>query len=163
MLKPAFLYKNQLNETYHKIIYNEKYKFLIEDVWEYNIKIEESDANSIQLVSIDENENVIGFLQANLNREINHVTSLEVINFNEINYTYSKDFNNFIRDLTEKFGFKKITFEVILGSPYEKLYDKHLKRFNGRVVGIKKAEVRLADGKYYDVKIYEIFKAKSVL
>ena len=32
-----------------------------------------------------------------------------------------------------------------------------IKKYGGRIVGIKKKDVQLIDGKYYDLKLYEIF------
>jgi hypothetical protein len=45
-----------------------------------------------------------------------------------------------------------------IGNPIEKQYDKIIFKYNGSIVGIRKKEVILIDGKYYDLKLYEIFK-----
>jgi hypothetical protein len=42
------------------------------------------------------------------------------------------------------------------------MYDKFIKKYNGRVVGISKESVRLTDGEFYDVKEYEILKDKYI-
>lgn len=162
MLKPAFLFQNELNEAYQSIIYNDKYRFLVEDVWDYSIKIDESDKYRIQLVSANAENNIIGYFCADTDRKNNNITNLEVINFREANPVYTIDFHRFIKSLTEKYGFRKVTFEVIVGSPYQDLYDKYLKRYNGREIGIRYQDVKLADGNYYDVKIYELYNT-SVL
>jgi hypothetical protein len=49
-------------------------------------------------------------------------------------------------------------FNVVIGSPNEKIYDRLIKLYNGRIVGVFKKDVRLMDNKLYDVKHYEIFK-----
>jgi hypothetical protein len=56
----------------------------------------------------------------------------------------------------EKYRFNKLNFTVVRGNPIEKTYDKLIKRYNGRIVGIKEQETKLIDGKLYDMKEYEI-------
>jgi hypothetical protein len=41
---------------------------------------------------------------------------------------------------------------------YAFFYDRLVKKFGGRVVGVYKDDCLLIDNKYYDYKTYEIFK-----
>lgn len=61
-----------------------------------------------------------------------------------------------IKDIFEKFGFKKLSFGVVVGNPVEKQYDRLVRKYKGRIVGVKEQHAKLYDGKYYDVKLYEI-------
>jgi hypothetical protein len=61
-----------------------------------------------------------------------------------------------IKDIFEKYRFNKLNFTVARGNPIEKTYDKLIKRYNGRIVGILEQEARLIDGRLYDVKEYEL-------
>jgi hypothetical protein len=47
---------------------------------------------------------------------------------------------------------------VVVGNPAERLYDRVINKYGGRIVGIKEKSTKLIDGLYYDVKLYEIFK-----
>ena len=38
----------------------------------------------------------------------------------------------------------------------EKTYDKMVKKYGGNIIGIKRDEAKLIDGKFYDLKLYEI-------
>ena len=58
----------------------------------------------------------------------------------------------------EKYNFRKLNFYVIAGNPAEKAYDKMIKRYGGRVVGYRRKNTRLFDGKYYDEKLYEVMR-----
>lgn len=162
MLKPAFYHKDKLNEVYKNIVYHPDFFFLIENVWDFEINIESNDEHRLQMVSINKNGDILGYLCADLDRGINMVTGLEIINFGKNGFTFSKDFNAFILDLLYVKKFRKVKFEAIVGSPGEVIYDRHLKAFNGRVVGILKKEARLQNGQFYDVKIYEIFPRSEV-
>ena len=63
-----------------------------------------------------------------------------------------------IDQMFTKFNFRKKSFFVIVGNPIEKTYDKFVSRYGGRIIGVKKQHVKLTDGKYYDKKMYEIFR-----
>lgn len=168
MLKPAFLYEQQLNKRYQLFLYHPKMQYLVEDVWDFTIPVDASDEKYLQFVSVDPEGNVQGFFSAEVDRRLYHVTNLEVIhlvNDKDIrsNIIFSRDFSMFIRSLTGRFGFRKVNFEAIVGSPGQKMYDKHLKAFNARIVGVRKNEVRLSNGKFYDMKLYEINPKDGVL
>jgi hypothetical protein len=162
MLKPAFLVEHELNKRYQLFLYHPKMKYLVEDVWDFTIPVDSSNDKYLQFVSVDPSGTIQGFFSAEVNRKLYHITNLEVIHLvhdKDIrsNTVFSRDFASFIKNLTGQFGFRKVNFEAIVGSPGEKIYDKHLKTFNARVVGIRKNEVRLSDGKFYDVKMYELY------
>ena len=63
-----------------------------------------------------------------------------------------------ITDIFEKYNFRKLNFAVVIGTPVEKHYDRLIKRYGGRIVGVRKQNCRLIDGKYYDEKLYEIMR-----
>lgn len=162
MLKPAFLYQNELNKAYQDyVLYNPIYFYLIEDVWDYAIKIDENDYTRIQFVSV-KNNIVHGYFCADVNRKNNVVTNLEVFRLtNKPGNVFTFDFHRFIKKIITQF--RKVTFEVIENSPYQKIYDNHLKRYNGREVGKRLLDVKLSDGNYYNVKVYELFNPNVLL
>ena len=53
---------------------------------------------------------------------------------------------------------RKLEFTVVVGNPIEKTYDKLIKKYGGNIVGVKHKNCKLIDNKYYDEKIYEIFR-----
>lgn len=63
---------------------------------------------------------------------------------------------NALRDIFEKFHFRKLDFTVVIGNPIESTYDRMVEKYGGRIVGIQKKQVRLIDGQLYDKKLYEI-------
>ena len=46
---------------------------------------------------------------------------------------------------------------MVIGNPVESQYDRMVKKYNGRIVGIKRNEVMI-NGNLYDLKLYEILK-----
>lgn len=157
MLKPAFLFADQINEKFKEFIFTAEFKYLFfgDGTRSYQIDVHSSDDESIQLASVDSANNVIGFFEIFVDRNLYKVEALTAICFSP-SVLFSIDFHRFIKSLTTTYGFNKVNFEAVVGSPGELVYDKHLSKYNARIVGIKKNEVRLCDGKLYDLKLYEI-------
>ncbi|MCL1700775.1 hypothetical protein [Lysinibacillus sp. Bpr_S20] len=155
-LEFAVDHDHKLQALMRKAMLDEKYKYYFySSYFRYDIDVPRDSWNHLQMVSVKGNE-IVGLLGAYIDRETRNVTDLYAINFHDINYTFSKDFRSFLTDLFDKFYFNKISFKVIKGNEAEKMYDKYIEKYNGRVVGYRKNEVMLLDGKYYDDKIYEI-------
>lgn len=159
MLKLAYPYKQQLEQKFIETMFVDKFKYYYcSSYHDYELNLANSSWNDLDFVSVDKNDNVIGFLSAKIHRGDEMVSSLRVINFYDLNYTFSKDFHQFLNDLFVKFKFRKVSFSVVVGNPAEKMYDKYIEKYSGRVVGVKKKDIKLYDGEYYDFKMYEIFR-----
>jgi RimJ/RimL family protein N-acetyltransferase len=142
-------------------VFDDKFKFYnASNYYNYNLELANDSWTNIEMVSVDKDDKVIGFLAAKIDRCSDYVSSLRVINFYELNYTFSKDFHQFITELFTKHNFRKIIFSVVVGNPAEKMYDKYIEKYGGRVVGVYKEDTKLYDGIYYDFKMYEIFKSE---
>ena len=81
------------------------------------------------MVSVDNQDNVIGFLRASIIRTSEKVSSLGIINFYDKNLTFSRDLYQFLKELFEKYNFRKIEFNVVIGNPIEKMYDKYIDKY----------------------------------
>lgn len=164
MLKLAYNYLSELNNTYREIVFDDKYKFYnTSGYWTYELTIGNCNWSELDFVSVDKNDKILGYLGAGIDRNLNKIDYLRVLNFsNKDNIIFSKDLYKFIIDLFIKFNFRKIEFNVTVGNPIERMYDKYCLKYGGRIVGVKKQDVKLQDGKYYDNKLYEIFREDFV-
>jgi hypothetical protein len=159
LLKLAFAYKDKLQQKYNEVIFQDKYKFWnCSSYWEYEFKLSSDSWSSIEMVSVDSSDNIIGYLKANIERAADKVSSLGVANFGDVNPVFSNDLKQFIFDLLFKFNFRKIEWAVVIGNPAEQIYDRFITKYGGRDTGIQRQTVKLQDGKYYDMKGYEIFR-----
>lgn len=159
MLDYAIRHQEQLNDKWLTATLDDKYKYYHHSSYfNFVTNLEKETWNEIQMVSVDKEGNVIGYLGASINRDSRNVTGLYAINFYDVNYTFSKDFHTFLTSLFEKHKFNKITFVSIADNPASEMYDKYVKKYGGRIVGIRTNHVRLLDGKLYDDKIYEIMR-----
>ncbi len=162
MLKIAYAYKDKLQIVYLDNILKDKYKYYNNgNYYNYDISnIAKNSWDALEFVSIDKNDNILGFLKADINRATNNILNLGVVNFSEHkSIIFSKDFYVFLIDLFIKYNFRKINFNVVIGNPIERMYDKYINKYGGRIVGIYKDETKLVDGTYCDSKVYEIFKS----
>lgn len=159
ILKLAYTYKDKLQQQFQNIVFQDKYKYYnYDNYWHYTLKLSEDSWNDIELVSVDNQDNVRGFFRAGISRASDKVSSLAIINFYDKNITFSRDLYQFLKDLFEKYNFRKIEFNIVIGNPIEKMYDKYINKYGGKIVGINKQSTKLQDGNYYDVKYYEIFR-----
>ena len=122
-------------------------------------EIKESTWNSHDFISLDKEGNVIGNIYYNIDRAKNDAYGLGIICYDDNSNTiFGRDVLCVIKDIFEKFHFHKLSCSVVIGNPIEKTYDRLIPKYGGRIVGIEKEEAKLIDGKYYDVKRYEILR-----
>lgn len=155
MLEPAIKYKEQLEQLHYNIWFKDKYKYCNYSVYYDALNIETTTWNKHQFVSVV-NGKVIGYISYSVSREDNSVYGLYIVNFTDNKISFGKDLGQALQDIFEKFKFRKLDFSVAVGNPIEKSYDKMISKYGGRIVGIKKEDVKLIDGLYYDKKLYEI-------
>lgn len=159
MLRLAIDYRDKLNQQMRKTAFDPKYTYYHFSTYRnYKVDIAEDSWNMIQMVSVDSDENVLGYLSCGCNRSCNKVHSIGAINFGTVNIGFSRDFYEFLTSLFTVHSFNKIEWEVVVGNPAEKIYDKIVDKYGGRIVGTRIDSTVLMDGSFHDVKEYEIFK-----
>lgn len=160
MLRRAILYEEQLQKTYINSLDNLHNKYYHLDTWSnYKIDVKDNDWEQLQYVSVDKNNNIIGYLQATCDRITNSISSLCFINFSsQPNITFSKDCLKLFDFIFKIKKFNKIDWSVAVGNPAELLYDKLIKKYNGRIVGIYKEDLYTFDRELCDRKLYELMR-----
>lgn len=158
MLDVANKYSEEIDELMMNTWYDEKYKFFYATNYRDKFGVKENNWDSHDFVSINKNGEIIGFIGYNIDRPSDYVSGLEIINFSNDKTTFGKDVGEVLTNIFTKFNYRKIEFSVVVGNPIEKSYDKLIHRYGGRIVGIYKQHVKLIDNKYYDEKMYEIFR-----
>lgn len=176
MLELALNYEEELKKKFRDTWFTEKYKFYSCVNYYEDFKVVDSTWNYHQFVSVDSNKNIIGYIGYCIDRADNSTDGLTIINFTDTDNSiedltdiekknkaiFGIDIANAIRDIFKRYHFRKLNFAVVIGNSAEKSYDAMIKKYNGRIVGIKKEDAHLYDGKYYDLKLYEIL-AKDYL
>lgn len=115
-----------------------------------------NDCRAIQYVSMLNNQ-IIGYFQACVDPDIKRVGNVVWVKLSNLNnMMFYKDFYKFLYDkLIISFGLNSITWTGIAGGVNEKMYDKLIKKLNGKIIGIEEAAVTLNDKNKYSIKRYE--------
>ena len=160
MLEIATKHETELQRLFADIAFDEKFKFFHGASWTEKYKASESTWATHEFVSVKDG-NVVGYLKYSIDRDSNTAYKMAAVNFSHKGIPcFSKDFMQFLIDIFEKFRFRKLKFCCYVGNPIEKMYDKYIKKYGGRIVGIEKEESKLIDGLYYDLKLYEILSCQ---
>lgn len=158
MLDFAINHKEQLLNTHREFITRNTLhcKFFLATNWlNYTLTIEDSSWYKIQMVSLDSSGQVVGYISATVDIPQQKVTDFSIISYKKgINRNLYPDANKFMEELLTRF--RKVSFASFVGSSSEKVNDKIIKRFNGRIIGIEEKHAILLDNKIYDLKTYEI-------
>ena len=158
MIEPAIKYETQLKEKFVDIMFNPKYQFYFGQ-YSYFPALEKNNWNCHDFVSVNSKGDVIGYIGYTIIRAVYKICDLKIINFSDKDtIVFSRDLGNTLKDIFEKYAFNKLEFNVYVGNPIEKSYDKACLRYGGRIVGVSKNHIKLQDGKIYDNKMYEILK-----
>lgn len=158
MLDLAIKYTDQVIQKFRETWFKDKYKFFHCSNYFEDWAVKDTTWNNHQFVSV-RNEEVIGYIGYNIDRSWDLVNDLCIINFEESpSMVFAADMGHAIRNIFEKYNFRKVCFSVIVGNPIESSYDKMCLKYGGRIVGIRKKNARLIDGCFYDEKLYEIFR-----
>lgn len=159
MLDIALKYIDELKKLYINTWHQDKYKYYNYQCFWKMPTFDESTWDGHDFVSLNEKGEIIGAIGYSINRPTESVCGLGIINFTDANdVTFGKDVIQAIKDIFEKYNFRKLSCCVVIGNPIEKTYDKLIPKYGGRIVGIEKQETKLCDNRYYDVKRYEILR-----
>lgn len=160
MLDLAINYEEELVLKYRQTWLDDKYKYYHNSTYFTDMTINSDTWDGHQFVSVNKNGDVIGFIAYSICRQTHNCYGLCAINFTNDIKTFGKDLRQALTDVFEKFKFNKLNFSVVIGNPIEQSYDRTIDKFGGRVVGVKKHEVKLFDNEYYDMKLYEILRSE---
>ena len=157
MLHNALKYIDELKRLHLNTWHDEKYKFYnYRCFWELPT-FSENTLDGHDFVSLNKKGEIIGAIGYGISRNTESVCDLGIINFTD-DRTFGKDVLQAVKDIFEKYNFRKLSFCVVIGNPIEKTYDKLCAKYGGRIVGIEIQETKLCDNRYYDVKRYEILR-----
>ena len=159
MLKPAILHKGALPTCWAKVSMDTRYRFFSENYWIFDGNINNDNWHSHQFASVDQSDNVVGFFSVSIDRPCHFAYNMGAIRFKmegRYDVLFAKDFKEFFYKLFYFYKYNKLNFDVCIGSPYEKMYDKFAKRYGARIIGTKMQQWKLQDSTICDLKMYEL-------
>lgn len=166
MLKPAQLYKDELNEKMIKTWYNHDYIYYHGGTGEYMIDLPDNNEESHLFVSVDENDNVIGYVGYCVNWVTMSAQNFGMISFDKGNLEFIKDLYQVICDCFYLYHMNRISWFCYADNPAVRGYRNFIKRYGGRECGYFRQYIKLRDGKLHDSVCFEIlaneFKGRKI-
>ena len=153
MLYPAQLYENELREKLMLCWYQPKYDWYFGGDYA-SIQIADNHEQRRDFVHLNAHGNVDGYFSYEYSGVDKLMYSFLLIGFSETNSLFIGDILNHITEMF-KSNAQKLEFYAFSENPVNNLYEKVIKRYGGRKVGILRRH-RYFNGKYHDCNIYEI-------
>ena len=156
MLDIAIKHEHALKGLFLTTWHNEQYSYWVSNCWHDQYEAAKNTWDKHEFVSLDSSGKVIGYIAYEIDRNTRNVSGLSVLNFSDNKIVFGRDLYRVMSEVFTKHAFHKIEFSVVCGNPIERSYDRLVLRFGGRIVGVIRDHCRLSDGKYRDMKMYEI-------
>jgi len=170
MLKRAILHKDALQKKFIETWDNPAYRFYDTMSYRTSYAISDSDWNRVEYVSVDKEDNIIGFLSANYDRDAAYISGIGILNFvsHEANVSrekrmnaskvFASDIRRFIKTIIRP-DMRSIRIGVVVGNPALPRYFDLLKRskYNWVCESYHVQVDKLMDGSYYDSVSLRIF------
>ena len=158
MLKPAQLYREQLREKELENMYN-----LRDMYWHASCGIEVNEMedhnwNVHRFVSVDNNDNIIGYIIYEVNHISLSVNGFGIVSFDKGNITFIKDIYQVVYDIFYKYNFNRLEWCCYADNPAIRGYRKFIKRVGGVECGYKRQNKMLLDHTLHDTVEFEILK-----
>ena len=164
MLRPAQLYKEQLEMEHINTWYKPEYIYYSGGTGDNIIELPEDCFNSHCFVSVDNDDNIIGYISYNVDYNAMSVNNLGIINFKKNDRRNSvifiHDVCKTIYDLFNVYHMNRLEWWCIADNPAINGYRSFIKRYGGREVGYYRQIAKLRDGRLHDSVTFEIMAAE---
>lgn len=155
MLKNAIFYEEALQKALIETWYDPKYQYFYGSDWRGVFNIRDGQ-NRHDFVSVDTDENLIGYIGYRIFPVTRLASDFGIINFTDNKATFGRDLRTAVDDIFRKFGVETLEFSMICSNPIERSYDRAVARMGGRVLCIRHARCQDLAGNICDEKLYEV-------
>lgn len=156
MLKPAYLYKDELEKKFAEVMYDDDYFLYMGYAHGHGLPKIGTFDNEYQWAIVSK-EKVIGWFAYRVQPETDTVFDFGLYSFNRGNPIIGKDVFCKMKELVKKH--RRLEWRVIGGNPVIRHYDKFCCLNGGKRVTLHKV-VKDTNGFYRDEHIYEIVKGE---
>lgn len=157
MLKPALMYKKELENKFTEIMYDDEYYLYMGYIHGHELpKIEPQD-NAYQWAIVDKAK-LIGWFAYRVQPETDSVYNFGLYSFDRGNPIIGIDVFNKMEELVR--NFRRIEWRALSTNSVVKHYDKFCQKHGGNKVVLHEVG-KAPDGSYWDDIIYEIVRAES--
>lgn len=162
MLKPAQLYKEQLEKLQYETWYSEGSKYYNGSVGFNEIKLWDNNCDCHQFVSVDKDDNVIGYICYAVDWTAMSVCNFGIISYKKGSIEFAKDLYKAICNIFEVYHMNRIEWSAYADNPAIRGYRNFIKKHGGRECGYCRQVTKLQDGKLHDSVQFEILAEEFV-
>lgn len=161
MLKNAYLYEEEIKRAMYEIWYDERYQHYFMGAYHDEFELRHGDGGDWYcrtFASVDSKGNLIGMIGYKIDHEVESANNFGAINFTNNLATFGKDLVQVVDDIFCKFRMNRLEFNVVIGNPIERSYDRMVQEYGGRILCIRHQVAKGMDGVIHDDKAYEIMR-----
>lgn len=120
------------------------------------INLEDNNYNCHQFVSVDTNDNVIGYICYEIDWVVMSASSFGIISFDKGNIEFARDVYTVICNLFDVYHINRISWLCYADNPAIRGYRNFIKKYGGVECGYYRQNAKLMDGKLHDSVEFEI-------
>lgn len=160
MLKPAQLYKEELEKKNTEAWYQPENIYWNGGTGDSSINLPDNNYGSHCFVSVDKEDNVIGYISYCIDWSAMSADRFGIISFDKGNLTFAKDLYQAICDLFEKYHMNRISWFCFADNPAIRGYRKFVEKHGGVQCAYYRQQARLQDGLLHDSVAFEILASE---
>lgn len=155
MLKPATLYKNEIQKKMAEYSYSDDMMYYTGWIGFSLPDISENSNGSTYQYAIVDNDKLIGYFTYQIDWYVSSVDGFGLFSFDRNNRIIGIDVYREIKKIINEYKIHRMSWRMIGGNPVEKHYDKFCKRYGGKKFVLTDA-IKDRYGKYHNDTLYEI-------
>ena len=136
MLKPAQLYADELEIKSAQTWYDSRYMYYNGYIGDSKINIADNNYECHQFVSVDKDDNVIGYISYNVDWASMSASEFGAISFDIGNVIFAKDMYKAICNLFEKYHMNRVEWMAFADNPAIRGYRNFIKKHGGVECGV---------------------------
>ena len=158
MLKPAQLYKEQLQEENIKSWYKPENIFWDSGTGDSDIDLPDNNYDRHCFVSVDKYDDVIGYICYSIDWSAMNAYDVGIISFRKGSIEFAKDVYTAICNIFKVYHMNRIAWHCYADNPAIRGYRNFIKKHGGRECGYCRQISRLQDGRLHDSVEFEILE-----
>ena len=162
MLRPAQLYKDQLEQKNIETWYRSEYIYWNVGTGDSMLNLPDNNYNMHCFVSVDKKDNVIGYISYAVDWYSMSADRFGIISYDKGNLIFVKDLYKVICNLFEVYHMNRISWRCYADNPAIRGYRNFIKKHGGRECGHYRKISKLQDGKLHDSVEFEILAEEFV-
>ena len=153
MLKPAILYKSEIERKFSEIVYDDEYSLYAGYPYSFELPNIQLKDNNYQFAIVDNENKLIGYLAYQVDQLTSCAYNFGLYSFDKGNPIVGKDLFERMEYIYQHYH--RIEWKMVANNPVKKHYDKYCVSHGGNCHRLRDV-IKDYNGNYIDSYIYEI-------